>query len=181
MYLEKRKCSSQLKISQAALLAVIKTKLQSAQQLLWIQPKEAGLPDGGSFKLQLGSDITNNIDYNQNYNYVEATIRRGLEPFAEVSVQARSSTQFTINFIGSSEGLNYPLLIVKENNLTLAGLPAGLIQTNIRRQGGVPRSLYTMLRELPLSKWSITSFNPQSQEVCVKINNVNITVNIPSA
>jgi len=111
------------------------------------------------------------ISYDQNYNYVESTMRLALSPLAEVEIVGRSATQFLIKFIGADAGKRKSILKLEENNLTLSGSPAGLLQIARKNEGGIPRTLFSTLQDIPRDKWVITSFNPNNREFCIAVEN----------
>jgi hypothetical protein len=167
-----RRCSGTQSLSKGALLNLIKPRfLFDEEQLLQII-FQSGYPDGGSFSLWIDpNNYTDNIQYySENYEHTAKLIRRALSVYRQTTVSSQDALNFRIKFTENNSGINYPQLVVKSNNLTLGGVPAGRIKITTITDGNTEQSLYKLLRSIPEQNWTITSFEPSNKTVCVEVN-----------
>lgn len=185
MTLERRKCTVYSRLTQDTLLALLDDKRGGINEVQRIEILQRnGQPDGGSFKLKFGSNITESIRfYGDAPSHTARLITRALRSYASVNTVARSAYEFEVTFAGSSGGINQPTIEVYSRNLTYQGQPAGSMRVVTEKSGGTVTSTYSFLKSIPRQNWYISSFNPATRMVCVVVNKTtgsdNLMIEIP--
>lgn len=165
-------CSKQDRLSQRALLALIFDEQANEIQTIEITNYK-GLPNGGTFKLSVSNQITDDIYYSQNYIETLAHINFALSKITPVKVSSVGPTRFIVEFQNATY---VPKMTLVENNLTLNGLPAGQMTVTMKQIGGMSSSPYEILKNLNLNEWSIISFDAKTRVACVAIQKQNTWV-----